>query len=193
MKDKPLFIITTFVALLPLFFGSAIFWIWFLYPQHELQTWGVYTILTSIPLCLLGLILLVYLRFKNKNNSVAIKKIVRNTLLILLNIPISICYLLFAIYLTDVERITIVNNTENDITDAYVWGVGDNHLLGTIEKGCSKTIWVYLEKEGGIKMTYREDGKLNLKSIVGYTGAGMGGHRFDYHLRLTQEDINRFY
>jgi len=113
-------------------------------------------------------------------------------LLILINIPISILYVWFASYLLNTERITIVNNTDNDITDIHIFGVGDNDYITCIEKGSSKTVWVHMTRAGSIQMTSKENGHEKYRMIDGYTGPGGGRHRYHYDISLTEEELKAY-
>ena len=56
--------------------GSIIFWIWFFYPTfRDLELCGIWTIIVSTPVCLIGLALAFLARAKNKENFEVKKKI----------------------------------------------------------------------------------------------------------------------
>jgi len=188
MKAKILLTISTFTAILPLTIGSLIFWIWFFYPNNEFKLWGILTILISTPICIGGLMMTVFFKFKNKNNQPSRRKANRIFFIILLNIPFCFCYLSFASYLMDTERITIINDSENDITNINVFGAGDFISIALIEKGKTKTAWIHMIQEGSIRMTYKENGQDKTKQLESYTGPGMCGHRLYRHLNWAKEE-----
>lgn len=178
------------VGVLPIVIGSLIFWIYFYYPNRKLEELGVLTILISTPLCIIGIVMTLVFKITNKNDVTARKKSNWSILLLLINIPLSFFYVWFALYLNDTERIIIINDTENDISNIYIFGTGDVDLINKIEKGDSKTVWINMKKEGSIQMIYNENGERKIHYIKGYTGPGMGGHRIKRHLKFNPNDYN---
>ena len=61
--------------------------------------------------------------------------------LILLNIPITIIYFFIALWLSDLIRIKIINETDNQIKDIKLSGCGD-YEIDRLKNGKSKTIWI---------------------------------------------------
>lgn len=190
MKARTILIILTFIAIFPMTMGSLIFWIYFFYPNNDLETFGILTFLVSILLFTMGLVFSIIFRLKSKSDFILRKKANRNLYLTLLNIPFCVFYVWFAIYLINIERITIINNTNNDITDILISGACDNNSFDKIEKGDSKVAWLHLIREGSIQMTYMENGQLKIKSLKGYTGPNMGGHWVTRHLKMFEREID---
>ena len=182
LKVKLLLKISTLTAILPMIIGSLIFCVWFCYPNHEIELFGLWTIAISIPVCIIGLTITVIFILKNKIEVRIKKKGYRNIFLILINIPLAIFYIWFVMYLLSTERITIINNTKNDITNINIFGVGNNDCISIIPKGGSKTIWVHITKESAIKIFYKAIGKDYNETIDGYIGSNMGGHRYDHYI-----------
>ncbi len=61
--------------------------------------------------------------------------------LILLNIPITIIYFFIALWLSNIIRIKIINETDNQIKDIKLSGCGD-YEIDRLKNGKSKTIWI---------------------------------------------------
>lgn len=190
MNAKPLLAISTFSAILPLTIGSLTFWTWFFYSLRNLELTFFFTAVLSVPLCIAGLILASVFKGKNRNNWSARRKANRNILLILLNIPLYVFYIWFASYLIDTERITIINNGESEVTDIRIFGAGDYDRIDKMEKGASYTVWVHMTYEGSIKMLYKENGKEKGRSLIGYSGPSLSGHRRTRHIIPTREEMD---
>ena len=189
MKARPLYYISLLTGLLPMLTGSIIFWIWFYYPNwHELELWGLRIIKLSIPICVLGLILTSILGKKNQTDSRSAKKATRVTLLIFGNIPLAAFYVWFALYIMDTERITINNNSDSDIENIHIFGVGNNDRIAEIKRGKSKLVWVHMTESGLIKMKYSQNGKTDTTYLSGYTGPMMGGSKSEHNVQWTKED-----
>jgi hypothetical protein len=190
MNSKPLLTISTFLAILPLIIGSFTFWTWFFYPWRNLELIGFFTTVLSVPLCIAGLILAGIFKGRNRNNWPVRRKANRNIVLILLNIPLCIFYIWFVSYLIDTERITIVNNAENDVTEIRIFGAGDYDRIDKIKKGTSHTVWVHMTREGSIQMLYKENGEEKGRSLIGYSGPRISGHRRTRHIIPTREEMD---
>ncbi len=174
MRFKTLLIIAFFTAIIPLIVGSLIFWIWYFLPIRNLEFAGFITTLISIPVCLVGLLLVIIYKVKNKTGLAQRKKANRVIGLILLNIPMCVFYFWFATYLSDTERLTITNSSNEDLTDVQIFGTGDFHVIDRIEQRDCKTVWVHLNKEGAIYMLYNQNEKVKGRILEGYEGRGMG-------------------
>jgi hypothetical protein len=194
MKARAFYLITLWAGIIPIFTGSVIFWTWFFCPGfRDLQLAGLVTIIASVPVCLIALILGLYTKHKNKEDDNAVKKTKRVIMLLLANIPLAIFYVWFATYIIDSERITLINNTEQGITNIYVYGSGDAVFAPSIKKGGSKFFWIHMTKEGSIKLIYEKEGQKMTGSLAGYTGPGMGGHWHKRHIYPTNEEISNSY
>lgn len=97
-------------------------------------------------------------------------------------------YIWFASYLMDTERITIINNSDADVEDIHIFGVGDYDKIDKIKKGKSKTVWVHMTHEGSIRMKYTKIEQVDTVLLNGYTGPLMGGQKSKYNIKLTEED-----
>jgi hypothetical protein len=190
MNAKPLLTISTFTAILPLIIGSFTFWTWFFYPLRNLELTFFFTVLLSVPLCIAGLISASVFKGRNGNNWSVRRKANRNILLIFLNIPFFIFYIWFASYFIDTERITIINNGESEVTEIRIIGAGDYDRIEKIEKGASHTVWVHMTCEGSIKMIYKENGKEKERSLIGYSGPRLSGHRRTRHIIPTRAEMD---
>lgn len=190
MKSKPSYVISLLFALIPMLLGTIIFWTWFYYPQlHDLELWGFMTIIISIPICIVGLVLAFVVRAKNKGNAIMKRKTTVTVALTIANIPLAAFYVWFALFIMDTERITIMNNSDSDVTDINIYGVGNENKIDKIEKGRSKTVWVHMTSDGSIKMKYRQNEQIDTVILNGYTGPAMGGHKIKYNIKWTEEDL----
>ena len=184
MNSKQLYIVSFLAAILPMLTMTIIFWFWFFYPKlHDFELWGIRVILISIPICIVGLMMSFIVREKNKENNKLKKKTTQVILLTLGNIPMAIFYVGFALYMMNIERITIVNNSKTTIKNIHIFGVGDDDKIKQLEKGKSKTVWVYMKSEGSIQMKYSQNDQTDTIYLRGYTGPGMGGGWGKYNIK----------
>lgn len=102
-------------------------------------------------------------------------KINRSVGLMFLNVPIAILYMIAGLYLTGVIRITLENNTGQDIQHISIIGC-EQKQFELLENGESETVWIDINGDCAISMSY-EDGNGNTQEeiLVGYATGGMGG------------------
>jgi len=182
MRGKPCYIISLLSGLIPMILGTIIFWFWFYYPKlDKLELWGIRTIYISIPICVIGLFLIIICRSKNRGDFQSKRKTTIVMLILFGNIPLAIFYVWFAFYIMDTERITINNNSESDVKNILIFGTGEKNIIDKIEKGKSITTWVHMTKDGSIKMKYEQNEKIDTTYLTGYTGPLLGGNKSEYN------------
>jgi hypothetical protein len=71
-------------------------------------------------------------------------------------------------------RITIENATGNDIKNVEMIGC-ENEELNILKNGESKTVWIDINGDCSISMSYTDViGKIHNETVVGYVTSGMG-------------------
>jgi hypothetical protein len=139
---------TTYLfGLIPLFVGLTIFlswWVgkyWFLTTIHRLEMYGIYWVLISIPIGLVGLLAgIVFLFRTNKNNSI---KGVGGLGVVFLNIPVLIGILALQ---NDIEKrayVKIHNLTESHFDAVVLVNSETNREFYSIDNGESQTEYFY--------------------------------------------------
>ena len=182
MNSRSLLSISAAFALLPLLIGSFIFWIWFCYPVSDLERFGMLTVYISVPVCIAHLSLMLLLKRNNRDKLIR-RKLSRNILLVLLNIPFCCFYIGFADHLLDFQRIKIVNYTMSEITDVHVFGTGRDYFISRLYQGENRTVWVYILHEGAIRINYKRDNFRKTECINGYVTPGLHYERPTYMIK----------
>jgi hypothetical protein len=182
MTSRYLLTFALLAALLPLAFGSLVFWSWFFTMDNIFEKLGVWTILISIPICFIGILVTHSVKFKNtlKTNLERTKN--RLTLLSVCNILVCVFYIWFAFYLKDTYRITLVNNANTAITAINVSGPDDIETINKLEIGNSMTTWIHMQREGIISIKYIKNDKTIIDTVDYYAGIGTG-RQFEFDIR----------
>ncbi len=107
---------------------------WFFSASWELfSVWGI--------VGLANLVLAILLLIFPYREKIIRKRKFRTIGLILLNIPVTVMYFFIALWLSNIIRIKIVNETDNQIKDIKLSGCCD-YKIDRLKKGKSKTIWI---------------------------------------------------
>lgn len=116
-------------------------------------------------------VLIFILIVANKNN---LKGPFRSIYAMLFNIPVAFFYLWFAIYLMRYYRVTVINDTSSSITDIHLSGC-DNKSIQKLEPKESRTVWIELDRDCSLTISYLDKNKnKNLDIVAGYLCSGMG-------------------
>lgn len=131
---------------------------------------GYFYFLLAVPINLIILIILGIKSSKTENPS----RIKNGTRLMLINIPVAALYFSIGLYFTGVMRITIKNNTGNDIKNIKVFGC-ESSEFEILKNGDSETVWIDINGDCSISMSYLDSkGEIQNETVVGYVTGGMG-------------------
>lgn len=135
--------------------------------------YGSYSYLGLLYAAPILLVLLILLRILSTKSET--RKCVQQAFgLLLLNIPVAIVYLGIGFYLIGVMRIKIVNQTGGEAINLRIQGC-DNAEIEQLKNGDSKTVWIDINGDCSISLTYLdENGLTQNETIIGYVTSGMG-------------------
>ena len=110
--------------------------------------------------------------------------------LLFLNIPTAIGFFAVAIYFTGIMRVTFINDSGQDIRNIHISGCEKEHIE-VLENGDSETVWIDIEHDCQIDMTYTtKKGKRKSEVVMGYVTNGMG-QKYVHHIGKSEyENIN---
>lgn len=110
--------------------------------------------------------------------------------LLFINLPFAFIFTAIAIYLTGIMRITFVNDSGETIRNLHIEGC-EKEYLDELENGDSETIWINIEGDCQIELSYStENGKRKNETVMGYVTNGMG-HKYVHHIGKSEyENIN---
>lgn len=157
-------------ALISFLFGTFIFGLYYLTSSTNLLLVGYGFILLAVPVNMGLLIFLLVQWRKDINNR---KKLFRTCSLILLNVPVMLCYCWVTIILLNTMRITITNSTQLTLTDINIEGCG-NSKIGILEIGESTTVWIDINSDCSINFYYLLNGHLKKEVVLEYVTPLMG-------------------
>lgn len=119
---------------------------------------------------ILILFILVSKSKKDKNNS---KAILTSIVVMLLNIPVMLCYSWFTMVLLNTIRITFTNFTDTTITDINIIGC-EKEYINKLEIGESKTVWVAITGDCSININYLANKEKKYENVMSYVTGNMG-------------------
>ena len=139
--------------------------------------YGYFFFLFAFPVNLIILIILLVYAPKTREP----KRVRKSAARMLLNVPVAILYFGIGIYFTTVMRITIENTTGQEIKNIKIFGCENKELKG-LKNGESETVWIDINGDCSISMSYVDaNGDTQNEIVVGYVTSGMG-QKFTYHV-----------
>ncbi|KUJ62172.1 hypothetical protein AR687_09115 [Flavobacteriaceae bacterium CRH] len=157
-------------AIISFLLGTGIFGLYFLTSSFEVLSLGYSFIAWA---SLVNLVILISILLKANNDKYNRKKLFMTCGLMLLNIPIMLCYSWVTIILLDTMRITFTNATQTTLTNINIIGCGGGHI-DKLESGKSETAWVKITGDCSINIEYLSNGKQKQESVAGYVTNSMG-------------------
>ena len=92
----------------------------------------------------------------------------------LLNLPVAILYIIIGSYLQGFYRLELNNDTDSTISQIELYGCS-NHALETLHPGEQKVLWVEINGDCSLSMTYHDStNKKHKVAVSGYLTTGMG-------------------
>ena len=109
----------------------------------------------------------------------------KGSVYLLLNIPTAIVFFAIGIYFTSIMRVTFINHTGENIRNIQITGC-ENEQLDLLDNGESETVWIDIEHDCQIEMTYTtEKGKRKSEVVIGYVTNGMG-EKYVHHVGKSE-------
>jgi hypothetical protein len=123
---------------------------------------------------LVKLIILIDFLIKARKYSLKRKnKIYKTCCLMLLNIPFAVLYCWFTMVLLNIMRITLTNSTKAELTNIAISGC-ESKFIDYLKPGQSKEVWVKINGDCGIIITYLSNGQQKKEMVAGYVTNGLG-------------------
>jgi hypothetical protein len=136
-------------GLVPLIIGMSIFftwWIaraWFAIDINSLEPYGILWIIISVPIAIIGLLIIFYFLIKNYKDKLKLKLSIGGLFIILINIP-SVYWILNK--QADLDRrayIKFYNNTKNDNIELIIKGSDFSKKIGSFDDSESIVDYYY--------------------------------------------------
>jgi hypothetical protein len=157
-------------ALISFIIGTLIFGTYFFTSNSKLLFIGYGFIIVA---GIFNIIILILTLTKANSDSENRKKLLKTSGLMLLNIPILLIYVWFAMLLIGNMRITFTNETEHKLTEINIVGC-ETESITELNPNESKTVWVGITGDCSIKVDYKENGEKKSEIVAGYVTGGMG-------------------
>ena len=157
-------------AVISFVIGALIFGIYLLTSNSNLLFIGYgFIVLAGIA----NLIILIAILAKSNSDSTNRKRLLKTSVLMLINLPIMFFLIWFSLILIGNMRITFTNGTNNKLTEIKILGCEKEHIA-ELEPNESKTVWVGITGDCSITLKYLENGEIKKEMVAGYVTSGMG-------------------
>jgi amino acid transporter len=107
---------------------------------------------------------------------------------ILLSLFISAFYFIFMTRLMDTLRINLVNNTQTELRNIRLTGC-KKVRLASIAPGADKTVWIHIERDCAIQVSYTEKGVVKNEMVTNFVSTSMG-KKIKYVLGGDSNQVN---
>ncbi len=162
---------TAFISFL---LGTCIFLIYYFTSNFYLLFVGFAYIFLAVIFNLIILVLLFIRAFVDKNNR---NKVLRTSIVMLLNIPILIFYCYITRILINTMRIEFINLTEAQLNNIVITGCDQKHI-DKLSPGEAKTVWIYIPTDCRIDIYYYLHGQKKSENVIEYCGQASGRRLF---------------
>ncbi|MGV9012882.1 MAG: hypothetical protein ACOH13_09845 [Flavobacteriales bacterium] len=184
MKSEKYICLGRGTALISFLVGTLILDVYFFTSTSEVLFIGYrYIAIAGIA----NLIILLAILVKSNSDSANRTRLVKAGGLMLINVPIMLLFIWFAIVLNGNMRITFTNSTQSKLTHIKIVGCETKHVPD-LEPNESKTVWVGITGDCSISLEYLENGTQKKETVAGYVTTGMG-QRMKHKIDGRNKDI----
>ncbi|MFV0417991.1 MAG: hypothetical protein ACK5KT_04545 [Dysgonomonas sp.] len=170
-------IVAKLTALLTFLLGTVIFLLFYFLDASSFLFVGFLYIIFAV---IINLIVLIYVIVKVKKDTSNKSSAYKSYAIMFLNIPAAFLYCSFSIIILNTMRITLNNTTDTNLTNIIIDGC-EKKLIGGLDKGESKTIWISINNDCSVQIQYLLNGKEMRASVIDYTTI-MNGHKMTYDI-----------
>ncbi|PWK17684.1 hypothetical protein [Xanthomarina spongicola] len=177
--------IGVYTALVSFLIGTLLLVIFYFTYSSIIAYYGlIFIIIVGI----INLVILVKIVFDYNTKRENKKEYLRTALIMLLNIPIVICYTYFVIFLMNTMIVTLINETGREISQIKIIGGEPTQIL-KLEIGEVKTKWVGITNDNSLMIEYNVDGEIRQEVIYGYV-TSFSGSRIKYKIGNETKPID---
>ncbi len=168
-----LFRYSKYVFLVSFIIGTIIFLIFFFTSNTHLLIIGYIYLLITLVINLFFLVKLLLVVFKATNHKTK-QSAIKLFVLLLLNFPVAIFYLVFTVHLLNTVRLTITNASNFNVESIKIDGI-ENIYIKQLKSKEETTLWLIIKRDCSIKMSYCIKDDTVKKYVAGYVTNNQGG------------------
>jgi hypothetical protein len=162
--------ISFYTAVVSFLTAATIFALYFFSGDLKYAFIGYFSMLALGLINVVALVILGVAMLKNPS----IRRIGSTTILFqLFNIPVAMACLWAGARLTNIARITLVNETGTKLENLLISGCESSEIK-QLEPGASETVWINIKSDCSVKMQYVQGDSTLECSVCGYLCQGMG-------------------
>ncbi len=146
---------------------------------------GIVILLYFLIMIIINLLMLIrwaYFSYKHNLKGHVIWKAVG---ILLLNVPVAFLYCWFALILINTVRINFINSTGSEITNLKIQGCEEKFIENLSPKN-NQRVWVHIEHDCGIYISYDINGKLKEEEVTGYV-TNEAGFKMTFEIGTNQK------
>jgi len=184
MFQQKLHTISKTTAVISFILGSIIF-LWYFLTSAELSLLiGFYFIV--IAAIVNSVLVLIHTWFLARDQEKFLH--LRSFGLLLLNIPIAVIYIYFVLVLLNTVRLTLINETNQNITEIKISGC-DEKSIDQLKNEERATLWISIPNDCAIIMTYKLESE-EVEEVIYYYTTNMNGQKVAYRIGIDDSPID---
>jgi len=153
-------------------------------------TTGMVTLLIGFTLACTGLIIISIFRFKNRKADQDLLPLIKKgiflpRLLLILNFPTAILFIIFGTYLHSLIYLHISNESSQNIDQLVISSVHNSKVLGSLKTGASITTYFSPRVEGEVLISVRSNKSEKTAKVTGYASGS-----FDDSKVVIKDELN---
>jgi hypothetical protein len=172
------------VALISFLLGSILIGLYFFIEKAELLLIGYIFIILIV---IVNIAVFIASIVEAVNNKLLRKKLLTNSAIMLLNIPVAFFYFWLMLILLNTIRLTLVNPTDSKLTDLNISGC-ESKLIDELEPGESETVWISINNDCSVILTFKEEKIEKTETIIGYA-TNMGGRKARHKIGHGNQEL----
>ena len=182
MTTQRLIKISRWTAFLSFLIGTIIFLVYFFADIWQMLFIG-YGFIFIAGILNIILISLIHSHWTKQKSD---RKILLKTgLIILLNIPVAVFYFGMTFILLNTIRLTLTNPSDSSLTNIDIKGCEDKKIR-ELKPGESEEVWVHINGDCQIKISYRTNGVFKSEVAFGYA-TNNGGQKAEYKIGTDEK------
>ncbi|MEP6262841.1 MAG: hypothetical protein ABJ092_14790 [Gillisia sp.] len=172
------------VALISFIIGSILIGLFIFTEKAELLLIGYISVILIV---IVNIAVFIASLVEAVNNKILRKKLLLNSGIMLLNIPVAFFYFWLMLILLNTIRLTLVNPTDSKLTDLNMIGC-ESRIIDELKPGESKTVWISINNDCSIILNFKEEEIEKTETIIGYA-TNMGGRKAKHKIGQGNQEL----
>ncbi|MGC3944403.1 MAG: hypothetical protein QM762_07785 [Chryseolinea sp.] len=128
---------------------------------------GIIGYIFTVMSILVGLLFLVILAVRVATKKTDGLTAVKAVLVMIINIPVALCYAYIVVVLLNIARITFENTTGSDLTSIRISGC-EERVTSSLKNGDTTTVWIDIPSDCEVVIDYEINGEVKREVVASY-------------------------